>query len=87
MIAILKISRFKIQFIKHSSFQNSHVSLKAFTCFQHYPEINMLGEISKHSKFMETHVRNHVNFQNSFDFSQHVKAKCPRCSPNVHDKP
>ena len=30
-----------------------------------YPEINMLGEISEHFRFMETHVvRNHVNFQN-----------------------
>ena len=42
-----------------------------------YPEINMLGEISEHFRFMEIHVvRNHVNFQNQFDFSQHVKARC-----------
>ena len=42
-----------------------------------YPEINMLGETSTQSRFVETHiVRNHVNFQNLFDFSQHVKAKC-----------
>ena len=49
---------------------NSHVSRKAFTCFQHYkknvyPEINMFDAISKQFRFMETHVvRNHVNFQN-----------------------
>ena len=45
---------------------NSHVSLKSFHMFSTlYPEINMLGEISKHFRFMETHVvRNHVNFQN-----------------------
>ena len=37
----------------------------------------MFGEISKHFRFMETHVlRNHVNFQTEFDFCQHVKAKC-----------
>ena len=30
-----------------------------------YQEINMLSEISKQFKFMETHVvKNHVNFQN-----------------------
>ena len=41
------------------------------------PEINMLGEISKQFKFMEAHlVRNHVNFQNLFDFSQPMKAEC-----------
>ena len=45
---------------------NSHVSLKIFHLFPTlYPEINMLGEISKHFRFMETHVlRNCVNFQN-----------------------
>ena len=58
-------------------FMNSHVSLKSFHTFSaFYPEINMLGEISKHFRFMETHaLRNHVNFQNQFDFSQPVKAK------------
>ena len=57
---------------------NSHVSLKSFHMFSTlYPEINMLGEISKHFRFMETHVvRIHVNFQNKFDFCQHVKAEC-----------
>ena len=47
-------------------FKNQHVSLKSFHTFSTlYPEINMLGEISKHFRFMETHVvRNHVNFQN-----------------------
>ena len=55
---------------KTLNFQNSHASLKiASTFFRHYPEIDMLGEISKHFKFMETHVRNHANFQNQFDFS------------------
>ena len=32
----------------------------------------MLGEISKHFKLMETHVRNHVNFQNQFDVKLNV---------------
>ena len=47
---------------------NSHVYLKRFHMFSTlYPEISMLGKISKHFKFMETHVvRNHVNFQMSF---------------------
>ena len=37
----------------------------------------MLGDISKHFLFMETHVvRKHVNFQNLFDFSHHIKPKC-----------
>ena len=45
---------------------NSHVPLKSFHMFStSYPEINTLCEISKHFRFMETHVmRNHVNFQN-----------------------
>ena len=45
---------------------NSHVSLKNFHKFSTlYPETNMLGKISKHFRFIETHVlRNHVNFQN-----------------------
>ena len=49
-------------------FMNTHVYLKSFHMFSTlYPEINMLGEISKHFKFMETHVvRNHVNVQISF---------------------
>ena len=57
---------------------NSHVSLRSFHMFStFFPEINMPGEISKRFRFMETHVvRNHVNFQNSLDFSQPVKAKC-----------
>ena len=43
---------------------NSHVSLKGFHMFStSYPEINILDEISKHFRFMETHVvRNHVNY-------------------------
>ena len=42
-----------------------------------YPEINMLNEISKHFRFMETHVvRNHVNFQ--------INLISPKlCKPNV----
>ena len=46
-------------------FFNPHVSLKSFDMFSTlYPEINMLGEISEHFRFMETHVvRNDVNFQ------------------------
>ena len=45
---------------------NSHISLKSFHMFSTlYPEIDMLCKISKHFKFMETHVaNNHVNFQN-----------------------
>ena len=55
-------------------FMNSYVSLKSFHMFSTlFPEINMLGEISKHFRFMETHlVRNHVKV----DSSQDVKAKC-----------
>ena len=47
-------------------FMNLRVTLKSFHMFSTlYPEINMLGEISEHFRFMETHVvRNHVNFQN-----------------------
>ena len=45
---------------------NAHVSLKSFHIFSTlYPKIDMLGKISEHFIFMETHsVRNHVNFQN-----------------------
>ena len=55
-------------------FINSYVYLKSFHVFSTlYPEINILGEISKHFKFMETHVaRNHVNIQMSFQ----CHAKC-----------
>ena len=43
-------------------FMNSHVSLKSFHMFLTlYPEIKMLGEISKPFRFMETHVGNHFN--------------------------
>ena len=47
---------------------NSHVYLQSFHMFSTlYPEINMLGEISKHFKFMEIHVvTNHVSFRMSF---------------------
>ena len=47
---------------KTLNFQNSHASLKAFTYFHHYPEINMLGEISKHFKFTETHAGFYLGF-------------------------
>ena len=36
--------------------------IPAFTCFHHYPEINMLGEISKHFKFTETHAGFYLGF-------------------------
>ena len=64
MIVILKINMFINSIYKTLTFQNSHASRKSFHMFSTCPEINMLGEISKHLKFMKTHVRNHVNFQN-----------------------
>ena len=66
MIVILKINMFINSIYKTLNFQKSHASREKL---QHYLEINMLGEISKHFKFMETQVRNHVNFQNELDFS------------------
>ena len=59
-------------------FMNSHVYLKSFHLFSTlYKEINMLGEISKHFKFMETHVvMNHVNFQMSFQCHAKCRFNC-----------
>ena len=62
MIVILKINMFINSIYKTFDFQNSHACLKVFTCFHHYPEIDVLFEISKHFKFTETHAGFYLGF-------------------------